>query len=76
METEEHPEEVKAEVPISALDKARSRIKTIVTTKCELDLCKGEINELLTKLFGLGQVEWRYADGEMVGVRISDVVVE
>lgn len=64
------------EVPMSAVDKARLRIKTIVTTKCELDLCKGEVNELLTKLFGLGQVEWRYADGEMVGVRISNVVVE
>lgn len=64
------------EVPMSAVDKARLRIKTIVTTKCELDLCKGEVNELLTKLFGLGQIEWRYANGEMVGVRISDVVVE
>lgn len=76
VETAEQPEEVKDEVPMSAVDKARLRIKTIVTTKCELDLCKGEVNELLTKLFGLGQIEWRYADGEMVGVRISDVMAE
>lgn len=60
---------------ISALDKARSRIKTVVTTKCELDLSKEDLTDLLVKLFGLGQVEWKFTDGELVGVNLHEFMV-
>lgn len=58
---------------ISVLDKARSRIKTVVTTKCELDLSKEDLTDLLVKLFGLGQVEWKFTDGELVGVGLCKI---
>jgi len=56
---------------MSALNKARSRIKTTVTTKFELALCKEELTDLLIKLFALDQVEWQTIDGQFTGVHMS-----
>lgn len=54
-----------------AVDECMAKVKTVITKAHELHLHQGDIDMLLSSLFGMDQIEWKYEDGAFSSIRLS-----